>query len=50
VNPEEAARGTFWSGKAIDMDSRLRIGSAIGKSEEEIAPELIRTSKNACAR
>ena len=27
------------------MDSRLRIGSAIGKSEEEIAPELMEQVK-----
>ena len=27
------------------MDSRLRIGSAIGKSEEEIAPELMRQAQ-----
>ena len=27
------------------MDSRLRIGSAIGKSEEEIAPELMKQVK-----
>jgi len=40
----------FWSGKAIDMESRLRVGHAIGKTEEEIAPELMRTSKNACAK
>jgi len=30
------------------MDSRLRVGHAIGKTEEEIAPERNETSKNAC--
>src|SRR5256886_262352 len=42
---KEDAKGTFWSGKAIDMESRLRIGCAIGKSEEEIAPELMEQVK-----
>ena len=43
--PEEDAKGTFWSGKAIDMDSRLRVGHAIGKTEEEIAPDLMKQVK-----
>jgi hypothetical protein len=42
---EEDARGIFWSGKAIDMESRLRVGHAIGKTEEEIAPELMEQVK-----
>src|SRR5437879_6365534 len=37
---EEDARGTFWVGRAIDMESRLRVACAIGKMEEEIAPDL----------
>jgi hypothetical protein len=42
---EEDARGTFWSGKARDMKSRLRIGHAIGKTEKEIASELMEQVK-----
>jgi len=32
---EEDARGTFWIGKAIDMESRLRVACAIGKMEKK---------------
>ena len=35
--PEEADRGTFWRGTAIDVDTRLRVGRAIGKNEGEVA-------------
>lgn len=38
--PEEERRGTFWRGTAIDTDTRLRVGRAIAKTEEEVAPEL----------
>ena len=33
--PEESDQGSFWRGTAIDIDSRLRVGRAIGKNEEE---------------
>ena len=38
---EEEGRGTFWRGTAIDMDTRLRVGRAIAKTEEEVAPQLM---------
>src|SRR5437588_12483272 len=43
--PEEEARGTFWRGTAIDMDTRLRVGRAIAKTEEEVAPQLMQQVK-----
>ncbi|NOT61481.1 MAG: hypothetical protein HOP19_14785 [Acidobacteria bacterium] len=39
--PEEEERGTFWRGTALETDTRLRIGRAIGKTEEEVAPALM---------
>jgi hypothetical protein len=38
---EEEARGSFWRGTAIAIDSRLRIGRAVAKTEEEVALELM---------
>ena len=38
---EEEARGSFWRGTTIAIDSRLRIGRAIAKTEEEVALELM---------
>jgi hypothetical protein len=43
--PEEDARGTFWRGTAIDMETRLRVGRAIAKTEEEVAPQLMEQIK-----
>ena len=43
--PEEEARGMFWRGTAIDMDTRLRVGRAIAKTEEEVAPQLMEQIK-----
>ena len=43
--PEEEARGTFWRGTAIDMETRLRVGRAIAKTEEEVAPQLMKQIK-----
>ena len=40
-HPEEADRGTFWRGTVIDIDTRLRVGRAIGKDESEVAQELM---------
>jgi len=40
-HPEEADRGTFWRGTIIDIDTRLRVGRAIGKDEAEVAQELM---------
>jgi hypothetical protein len=34
-------RGTFWQGTLIDIDTRLRIGGTMGKSEEEVAAALM---------
>jgi hypothetical protein len=39
--PEEDERGTFWRGTALETDTRLRIGRAIAKTEEEVAPALM---------
>src|SRR6266516_1144089 len=38
---DEEARGTFWRGTTIEVESRLRIGRAIAKTEEEVALELM---------
>src|SRR5437764_6131767 len=38
---EEEDRGSFWRGTTIEIDSRLRIGRAIAKTEEEVALELM---------
>ena len=43
--PEEEARGTFWRGSALDRDTRLRVGRAIAKTEEAVAPQLMQQSK-----
>src|SRR5947209_13145098 len=37
----EETRGSFWRGTTIEIDSRLRIGRAIAKTEEEVALELM---------
>ncbi|MFQ5796330.1 MAG: transposase [Candidatus Bipolaricaulia bacterium] len=38
---EEDERGTFWRGTVIDSDTRLRVGRAIGKDEDEVATQLM---------
>src|SRR5439155_6395194 len=38
---EEAERGRFWRGTPIDSDTRLRVGRAIAKTEEEVAMLLM---------
>ena len=38
---EEDERGTFWRGITLDSDTRLRVGRAIGKTEEVVAHELM---------
>jgi hypothetical protein len=38
--PEEEERGTFWRGTLIDSDTRLRVGRAIGKDENEVAAKI----------
>ncbi len=38
---EEAARGGFWRGTRIAIDSRLRIGCALAKPEEEVTLQLM---------
>jgi len=47
---EEEARGSFWRGTTIAIDSRLRIGRAIAKTEEEVALELMTQLKERCGR
>src|SRR5438270_13387914 len=42
---EEEGRGTFWRGTAIDMDTRLRVGRALAKTEEAVALELMEQVK-----
>jgi hypothetical protein len=37
--------GRIARGTAIDMDSRLRVGRAIAKTEEEVAPQLMQQIK-----
>lgn len=39
--PEEDERGTFWRGTAIETETRLRVGRAIAKTEEEVALDLM---------
>jgi hypothetical protein len=43
---ETDEHGTFWRGIAIDSDTRLRVGRAIGKTEEEVARELMAQLKD----
>jgi len=47
-HPEEPERGTFWRGTAIDVDTRLRVGRAIGKNEEEVAAIMMRQIRDRC--
>jgi hypothetical protein len=42
---EQSIRGTFWRGTARDMDTRLRVGHAIAKTEEEVALDLMKQLK-----
>ena len=42
---EETTRGTFWSGTVIDTKTRLRVGRAIEKTEEEVAQNLMQQVK-----
>jgi hypothetical protein len=46
--PEEPDRGTFWRGTATDVDTRLRVGRAIGKNEEEVAAAIMSQIKARC--
>jgi hypothetical protein len=41
----DEGRGTFWRGTAIDMETRLRVGRAVAKTEEEVAPQLMKQVK-----
>jgi hypothetical protein len=47
-HPEEPDRGTFWRGTAIDVDTRLRVGRAIGKNEEEVAAVMLLLIRDRC--
>jgi hypothetical protein len=42
---EEDEKGTFWRGTLIDSDTRLRVGRAIGKDEDEVAAEIFEQLK-----
>jgi hypothetical protein len=42
---EEEERGTFWRGTLIDSDTRLRVGRAIGKNEDEVAAKIFKQLK-----
>src|SRR5262245_8540466 len=46
---EEPERGTFWRGTTIETDTRLRVGRAIAKTEEEVAQELMKQIKRLVA-
>jgi len=35
--PEEPDKDSFWHGTTIDVNTRLRVGRAIGMNEEEVA-------------
>lgn len=39
---------TFWRGTAIDIDTRLRVGRAIGKNEEEVATVMMKQIRDRC--
>lgn len=39
--PEADQRGTFWRGTALETDTRLRVGRALAKTEEEVAQALM---------
>jgi len=43
--PEEDERGTFWRGTAIETETRLRVGRAIAKTEEEVAQKMMEQIK-----
>lgn len=45
---EEPNQGTFWRGTAIDVDTRLRVGRAIGKNEEEVATVMMKQIRDRC--
>jgi hypothetical protein len=45
VRQEEPERGTFWRGTAIETDTRLRVGRAMAKTEEEVALALMHQLK-----
>jgi hypothetical protein len=42
---EEEDKGTFWRGTLIDSDTRLRVGRAIGKDEDEVAAKIFQQLK-----
>jgi hypothetical protein len=44
--PEEDDRGTFWRGITIESASRLRVGRAIARTEEEVASVLMAQLKS----
>jgi hypothetical protein len=38
--------GTFWRGITLDTDTRLRVGRAVAKTEEQVAHELMAQLKD----
>lgn len=45
---EEPTQGTFWRCTAIDIDTRLRVGRAIGKNEKEVATVMMKQIRDRC--
>ena len=43
---EEPDRGSFWRGTAIDIDTKLRVGRAVGKNEEKAAMAMMSQIKD----
>lgn len=42
---QQPERGTFWRGTAIEIATRLRVGRALAKTEEEVVPILMQQIK-----
>jgi len=40
-HPEKPDRGSIWRDTALDIDTKLRVGRAIGKNEEEVAMTMM---------
>jgi hypothetical protein len=46
--PKKADRGSSWRGAAIDIDTRLRVGRAIGKNVHKVAMTTMSQIKDRC--
>jgi hypothetical protein len=47
-HPEENDSESFWRGIALKIDTRLRVGRAIGKDEEEVATAIMSQIRDRC--